>query len=143
MIKNGRDRALKTLEKEPDILVIPFSLSDIQWLIKNHFHFIISLIGLPGQIDNNYPDEKWVSALPLLQWLPPQIFSKGPITAGQWVWGKEGVGKNPHPTRVLVLWARRSRRTATHFPRGPGWVSDCGKPRNPSSAGVGQGVALG
>jgi hypothetical protein len=26
MIKNGRDRALQTLGKEPDILVIPFSL---------------------------------------------------------------------------------------------------------------------
>jgi hypothetical protein len=58
MIKNGRDRALKTLEKEPDILVIPFSLSDIQWLINNHSCFTVSLIGVPGQIDNHYPDEK-------------------------------------------------------------------------------------
>jgi hypothetical protein len=93
MTKNGRDRALQTLGKEPDILVTPFSLSDIQWLIKNHFHFIISLIGLPGQIDNNYPDEKWVSALPLLQWLPPQIFSKGPITGAPSIFtdgGKRG-----------------------------------------------------
>ena len=45
MIKNGRDRALKTLEKEPEILVSPFSLWDIQWLIKNHSCFTISLIG--------------------------------------------------------------------------------------------------
>ena len=66
MIKNGRDRALQTLGKEPDILVIPFSLSEIQWLIKNHSGFAISLIGFPGQTDNHYPDEKWASALPLL-----------------------------------------------------------------------------
>jgi hypothetical protein len=30
MIKNGRDTAVQTLGKEPDILVTPFSLSDIQ-----------------------------------------------------------------------------------------------------------------
>ena len=78
MIKNGRDRALQTLGKEPDILVIPFSLSDIQWLIKNHSHFAISLIGFPGQIDNHYPDEKWASALPLLRWLPQNYSQKGP-----------------------------------------------------------------
>ena len=56
MIKNGRDTAVQTLGKEPDILVTPFSLSDIQWLIKNHSHFAISLIGFLGQIDNHYPD---------------------------------------------------------------------------------------
>lgn len=58
MIKNGRDRALQTLGKEPDILVTLFSLSDIQLLINNHSCFAISLIGFPGQIDNYYPDEK-------------------------------------------------------------------------------------
>ena len=56
MIKNGRDTAVQTLGKEPDILVIPFSLSDIQWLINNHSCFTVSLIGVPGQIDNHYPD---------------------------------------------------------------------------------------
>ena len=35
MIKNGRDRALQTLGKDPDILVTSFSLSDIQWLTKS------------------------------------------------------------------------------------------------------------
>lgn len=62
MIKNGRDRALQILGKEPDVLVTPFSLSDVQWLIKNHTHFAISLIGFPGQIDSHYPDEKRASA---------------------------------------------------------------------------------
>ena len=66
MIKNGRDTAVQTLGKEPDILVTPFSLSDIKWLIKNHSRFAVSLIGFPGQTDNHYPNEKWASALPLL-----------------------------------------------------------------------------
>lgn len=34
MIKNGRDRTLQILGKEPDILVTPFPPSDIQWLLK-------------------------------------------------------------------------------------------------------------
>ena len=77
MIKNGRDRALQTLGKEPDILVIPFSLSDIQWLIKIHSRFAISLIEFPGQIENHYP-QKWASVPPCCNGCP-KLFSKGPI----------------------------------------------------------------
>ena len=66
MIKKGRDRALQTLRIEPDIPVTPFSLSDIQCLIKTHSLFAISSIEFAGQIENYYPDEKWPSALPLL-----------------------------------------------------------------------------
>jgi hypothetical protein len=94
IIKNGRDRTLQTLGKEPDIFVIPFSLSDIQWLIKNHSHFAISLVGFPGQIDNHYPDEKWASALPLLRWMPPNLFLKGPIVEASSIFtdgGKRGL----------------------------------------------------
>ena len=56
----------------------PFSISNIQCLPKNHSHFAISLIGFPEQIDNYYPNEKWVSTLPLLQWLPPDSFQESP-----------------------------------------------------------------
>ena len=94
MIKSGRNRALQTLGKEPDILVIPFSLLDIQWLIKNPACFAISLIGLPGQTDNHYPDEKWVSALPLLQLLPPKLFFKETIAGAPSIFtdgGKRGL----------------------------------------------------
>lgn len=47
MIKNGRDRALQTLGKEPDILVIPFSLADIQWLIKKSLLLCCQLNRIP------------------------------------------------------------------------------------------------
>jgi hypothetical protein len=57
MIWNGRDRAMQTLGKEPEILVTP-SLYNIQWLLRNHFHFAISLIEFPGQIDNHYPNKR-------------------------------------------------------------------------------------
>jgi hypothetical protein len=48
------------------------------------------------------------------------------------------VGENLCPTRVSVLWAGRRRRTATHFPHGPDWVSGCGKPGT-QPAGVDKG----
>ena len=35
------------------------------------------------------------------------------------------------------------QKTAPCFPYGPGWVSGCGKPLDPSSAGGGQGAVLG
>lgn len=53
-IRNGRDRPLQTLGEEPDSPIIPFTLSDSLWLLKNHSHFTISLIGCPGQIDHHY-----------------------------------------------------------------------------------------
>jgi hypothetical protein len=53
------------------------------------------------------------------------------------------VGENPRPARVPVLWAGGHGRAVARFPHGRGWVSGCGKPRNPSSAGGGQGAVLG
>ena len=54
----------------------------------------------------------------------------------------KGVGENPWPARVPVLWAGRHGRAAAHFPHGPGWVSGCGKPLDPSSVGDGQYLPL-
>jgi len=48
---------MQTLGIEFGIFITPFFLSDIQWLIRNHSCFLISLIGLPGQIDNHYSVE--------------------------------------------------------------------------------------
>jgi hypothetical protein len=42
-----------------------------------------------------------------------------------------------------MLWAGRLRKTVACFPHSPRWVSGCGKQRNPSSAGGGQGAILG
>jgi hypothetical protein len=56
--------------------------------------------------------------------------------------GIKGVRENPRPTRVPVLWAG-IRRTASHFPRIPQWVSGCVKPLNSSLSGGGQGAVLG
>jgi hypothetical protein len=56
----------------------------------------------------------------------------GQHSVGQWVWGKEEVGKNSRPTRVLVFWAGRSRRTVAGFPCGPKWVSGSVKPLAPA-----------
>ena len=53
--------------------------------------------------------------------------------------GINGVGENPHPARLLVLWAGGLRRTAACFPCGPGWVPGCGKTRNPNPQGVDKG----
>jgi hypothetical protein len=42
------------------------------------------------------------------------------------------MGENPHPARVLMLWAGRHRRTAqARFLLGPRWVSGCVKPLTP------------
>ena len=47
----------------------------------------------------------------------------------------KGVGENLHPARVPLFWVGRRGRTATRFPRGPGWVSGCGKPLIPLGGG--------
>ena len=42
------------------IVFIPiFPLSHIQWSLKNHPHFAISLIGYPEQVNKHYPNENW------------------------------------------------------------------------------------
>ena len=53
--------------------------------------------------------------------------------------GIKGVGENPCPARVPVLWVGRLGRTVAHFPQGPGWVSPCGKLRTQPAEGVNNG----
>ena len=81
-----------------EILVTHFSLSDIQWLIKNHSCFAISFNGFQGQIDNYYTDKKYcASALPLLLWLPcTKLFFKayGWIPLNIYRWWNEGYSGN-------------------------------------------------
>jgi hypothetical protein len=55
----------------------------------------------------------------------------------------KGVGENLCPTRVPVLWAGGHGRTVARFPCSPGWVSSCGKPRNPAHVGAGGRKARG
>ena len=69
-IKNGRNRALQILGKETDILVTSFSLSNIQWIFRNHSHFDISIIGFLGQTEIIILTKVGVLPLPLLPaWL--------------------------------------------------------------------------
>lgn len=72
MIRNVRDRALQTIRTEPNILVTPLSLSDIQGATQKSLLFcFFGLIGFLGQTDNHYPNERWVSALSLSWWISP------------------------------------------------------------------------
>lgn len=53
-IRNVKDCTPQTLGEELGLPVTPFSLSNSQWLFRSHSCLTISLIELPGQIDNHY-----------------------------------------------------------------------------------------
>jgi hypothetical protein len=52
--------------------------------------------------------------------------------------GIKGVGENPSPARVPLLWAGRHRGVPHAFHTAT-WVSGCGKPRTPALGGVDKG----
>lgn len=76
MIKNGRDRVLEILGKEPDILVL--HLFSLCYLMDTKIQSsrCYQLNRFPGLTDNHYTDKKWASALPPLWWLPSNYFQK-------------------------------------------------------------------
>jgi hypothetical protein len=46
---------------------------------------------------------------------------------GHRVWENKGSGRKPASCQSSGALGGRTQRTATHFSRGPGWVSGCGK----------------
>jgi hypothetical protein len=36
MVRTGREHTLQIIGKEPDVIILPFPLPDIQWFLQNH-----------------------------------------------------------------------------------------------------------
>jgi hypothetical protein len=53
------------------------------------------------------------------------------LTVGQWVWGKEGSGREPMSCQSFGVLGRRMQEDRVHFLRSPRWVSGCVKPLTP------------
>ena len=49
--------------KDPEIIVLPYDASQVQWLIWNNDDWAVNCTSFQGVIDNHYPDDKLVQFL--------------------------------------------------------------------------------
>jgi hypothetical protein len=63
MIILGRKQALTYFDKEPDIIVKPYSVDQDTWLKQSSMDWLLAQIGFIGPIDNHYPQDRLINFL--------------------------------------------------------------------------------
>ena len=65
--------------KDPDIIVLPYDASQVQWLIRNNDDWAVNCTSFQGVIDNHYPADKLVQFLHRTPVVFPKRTKPGPI----------------------------------------------------------------
>lgn len=68
LLRLGREAAIRLFGREPDIAALPYTASQIQWLVQQDDHWAVNSISFQGKLDNHYPADKLV-----------QFFKKTPV----------------------------------------------------------------
>ena len=75
----GRRQALTCLEKEPDIIVQPYSVSQDTWLKQHSTDLLLAQIGFNRTIDNHYPQDRLIKFLNVHEVIFPKMTSLQPL----------------------------------------------------------------
>lgn len=75
----GREAALKLFGRDPDVIVLPYDASQVQWLLKNNDDWAVNCISFQGVIDNHYPADKLVQFLHRTPVVFPKRTKSNPI----------------------------------------------------------------
>ena len=81
-----RETALKLFGRDPDVIVLPYYASQVQWLLKNNDDWAVKCVSFQGVIDNHFPADKLVQFL----YRTPVVFPKR-------------TRQNPVPRTMLVF----------------------------------------
>ena len=60
MISLGRKQALTYFDKEPNIIVQPYSVGQDTWLKQHSTDWLLAQIGFKGTIDSHYPQDRLI-----------------------------------------------------------------------------------
>ena len=63
VLRLGREAALKLFGRDPDVIVLPYDASQVQWLLKNNDDWAVNCTSFQGVIDSHYPADKLVQFL--------------------------------------------------------------------------------
>jgi hypothetical protein len=79
LIIKGRTRMQQLFSMEPDVIVVPFTKSQLSWLYQSSEEWQIALADFTGQISFHYPADKLVHFFKNNSLIFPQIMRKTPI----------------------------------------------------------------
>lgn len=79
LIRMGREHSIKLFGKDLDILVLPYTPSQVQWLTQNEDAWAINLISFQGLIDNHFPANRLVQFFLKTPVIFPKITKRTPL----------------------------------------------------------------
>jgi hypothetical protein len=79
MISLGRKQALTYFDKEPNIIVQPYSVGQDTWLKQHSTDWLLAQIGFKGTINNHYPQDRLVKILKVHVVIFPNMTSLQPL----------------------------------------------------------------
>lgn len=89
LIQKGRLTAVRHYGIDPDTIVIPYKLADINWLIHHHSRLALALEGYLGELSCHYGQSKWLPSLVRLPLRRPELFSRDPIPRAKYIFTEE------------------------------------------------------
>ena len=79
IIITGRRQALTYFDKEPDIIVQPYSVSQDTWLKQHSTDWLLGQIGFKRTIDSQYPQDRLIKILNVHEVIFPNMTSLQPL----------------------------------------------------------------
>jgi hypothetical protein len=79
MMITKRRQALTYFDKEPDIIVQPYSVSQNTWLKQHSTDWLLAQIGFNGTIDNHYPQDRLIKIFNVHDVIFPKMTSLQPL----------------------------------------------------------------
>jgi hypothetical protein len=85
LIVKGRKMSRQYFGKDPDIIIIPYTLDQIEWLLQSNDDWAIACASFVGTIDNHYPNDSLIQFVKIHSLTFPKVTSKTPLLEGSLV----------------------------------------------------------
>lgn len=79
LITIGRENGRRYFGKEPDIIIQPYTKTEINWLLQTTDQWLLACASFLGHIDNHYPSNKLLHFLRLHPFIFPKNTSQKPL----------------------------------------------------------------
>lgn len=81
IIQLGREKSRQHFGKDPDKIILPYTKTQIQWLMQNENDWPVVLSSFLGDIDNHYPADRLLQFTRLHPFIFPKVTSSKPLPA--------------------------------------------------------------
>lgn len=82
LIRKGRKMSRQYFGKDPDIIIVPYTSVQVDWLLQSNDDWAIACASFAGIIDNHYPNDPLIQFIKIHSLTFPKVTSKTPLHEG-------------------------------------------------------------